>query len=101
MRSSFLHVNYSAKPSLWTGTILFSMINYDLNISKNLFVKHRLFLYDFDFFRRTPETRQKAKEDIKSRTLSTDQDLPQLFLCPEGTNTNRRVLIQFKVRYFI
>ena len=47
--------------------------------------------------RRTPETRQKAKEDIKTRSLSPDQELPQLFLCPEGTNTNRRVLIQFKV----
>ena len=47
--------------------------------------------------RRAPETRQKAKEDIKTRSLSPDQELPQLFLCPEGTNTNRRVLIQFKV----
>lgn len=51
--------------------------------------------------RRTPETRQKAKEDIKTRSLSPDQELPQLFLCPEGTNTNRRVLIQFKVGAFI
>ena len=51
----------------------------------------------FYLFRRAPEGRQKAKEDIEERTLATDQDLPQLFLCPEGTTTNRRVLIQFKV----
>ena len=48
--------------------------------------------------RRTPESRHKAKEDIKARAQSSDQQLPQLFLCPEGTNTNRKVLIQFKVQ---
>ena len=52
----------------------------------------------FSIFRRTPESRHKAKEDIKARAQSSDQQLPQLFLCPEGTNTNRKVLIQFKVQ---
>ena len=51
--------------------------------------------------RRTPESRHKAKEDIKARAQSSDQQLPQLFLCPEGTNTNRKVLIQFKVLVII
>ena len=37
---------------------------------------------------------------IAARALSTDDNLPQLFLCPEGTNTNRRVLIQFKLGAF-
>lgn len=50
--------------------------------------------------RREPATRKQAKADIKARALSPDQELPQLFLCPEGTNTNRKVLIQFKVGAF-
>lgn len=50
--------------------------------------------------RRSSETRQRAKEEIIERALSRDNRLPQLFLCPEGTNTNRRVLIQFKVGAF-
>jgi len=50
--------------------------------------------------RRTAESRQEAKDLIKARALSGDDNLPQLFLCPEGTNTNRRALIQFKLGAF-
>lgn len=39
-------------------------------------------------------------EMICERARSPDNNLPQLFLCPEGTNTNRKVLIQFKVGAF-
>lgn len=50
--------------------------------------------------RRSSESRRKALEDICARSQSTDNQLPQLFLCPEGTNTNRKVLIQFKIGAF-
>jgi len=50
--------------------------------------------------RRSSETRRKALEDIRDRAQSSDNKLPQLFLCPEGTNTNRKVLIQFKIGAF-
>jgi len=50
--------------------------------------------------RRTSESRKKALEDICARSQSSDNLLPQLFLCPEGTNTNRKVLIQFKIGAF-
>ena len=49
------------------------------------------------FHRRTSETRKQALQDICDRARSTDHLLPQLFLCPEGTNTNRKALIQFKI----
>ena len=52
------------------------------------------------FFRRSPETRKRALKEICDRARSTDNLLPQLFLCPEGTNTNRKALIQFKVGAF-
>lgn len=51
-------------------------------------------------FRRTNETRKRALEEICARAQSTDNMLPQLFLCPEGTNTNRKALIQFKIGAF-
>jgi len=50
--------------------------------------------------RRTSSSRQEAKDLITARSLSKDDNLPQLFLCPEGTNTNRRALIQFKLGAF-
>jgi len=50
--------------------------------------------------RRSSESRRKALEDICARSQSSDNQLPQLFLCPEGTNTNRKVLIQFKIGAF-
>merc|ERR1712141_25332 len=50
--------------------------------------------------RRTSETRKRALEMICERARSTDNFLPQLFLCPEGTNTNRKALIQFKIGAF-
>jgi len=37
---------------------------------------------------------------ICERARSSDNFLPQLFLCPEGCNTNRKALIQFKVGAF-
>ena len=61
-----------------------------------------LFISDvcLHFFRRSPETRKRALKEICDRARSTDNLLPQLFLCPEGTNTNRKALIQFKVGAF-
>ena len=59
---------------------------------------YQLFVYIF--FRRSPETRKRALKEICDRARSTDNLLPQLFLCPEGTNTNRKALIQFKVGAF-
>merc|ERR1711860_11032 len=50
--------------------------------------------------RRTSETRKRALEMICERARSTDNFLPQLFLCLEGSNTNRKALIQFKVGAF-
>lgn len=50
--------------------------------------------------RRSSDSRRKALEDICARAQSSDNKLPQLFLCPEGTNTNRKVLIQFKIGAF-
>lgn len=50
--------------------------------------------------RRTATSRKEAKDIIVARALSDDDNLPQLFLCPEGTNTNRRALIQFKLGAF-
>lgn len=50
--------------------------------------------------RRSPETRKRALKEISDRARSTDNLLPQLFLCPEGTNTNRKALIQFKIGAF-
>jgi len=50
--------------------------------------------------RRSSDSRKKALEDICARAQSSDNKLPQLFLCPEGTNTNRKVLIQFKIGAF-
>jgi len=50
--------------------------------------------------RRSSDSRKKALEDIRARAQSSDNNLPQLFLCPEGTNTNRKVLIQFKIGAF-
>lgn len=50
--------------------------------------------------RRTAASRKEAKDLIVARALSKDDNLPQLFLCPEGTNTNRRALIQFKLGAF-
>jgi len=50
--------------------------------------------------RRTASARKEAKDVIVARALSQDDNLPQLFLCPEGTNTNRRALIQFKLGAF-
>merc|ERR1719219_136336 len=50
--------------------------------------------------RRSSDSRKKALEDICARAQSSDNMLPQLFLCPEGTNTNRKVLIQFKIGAF-
>ena len=52
------------------------------------------------FFRRTSEARKKALDDICARAQSKDNTLPQLFVCPEGTNTNRKALIQFKIGAF-
>ena len=52
------------------------------------------------FYRRTSETRKRALQEICDRARSTDHSLPQLFLCPEGTNTNRKALIQFKIGAF-
>jgi len=50
--------------------------------------------------RRSSDSRKKALDDIRARAQSSDNQLPQLFLCPEGTNTNRKVLIQFKIGAF-
>jgi len=50
--------------------------------------------------RRTNETRKRALEEICARAHSSDNLLPQLFVCPEGTNTNRKALIQFKIGAF-
>ena len=70
-----------------------------------LFLHSRIFKFanlmsPFSFCRRSSETRRKALEDIRDRAQSSDNKLPQLFLCPEGTNTNRKVLIQFKIGAF-
>ena len=94
MLSSFRHVSYSAKPYLLIGNIIRYIYRF---VGRNKTIINESKYIIFYVTRRTPETRQKAKEDIKTRSLSPDQELPQLFLCPEGTNTNRRVLIQFKV----
>ena len=97
MLSSFRRVSYSAKPYLLIGISIKYIYRF---VGRNKALSNELKTYNISIFyvtRRTPETRQKAKEDIKTRSLSPDQELPQLFLCPEGTNTNRRVLIQFKV----
>lgn len=45
--------------------------------------------------RRDQHSREKALQVIHDRATA-DGDWPQLFICPEGTNTNGRALIQFK-----
>ena len=64
----------------------------------NFLLRH--WVYIFLIYRRTSETRKRALEMICERARSTDNFLPQLFLCPEGSNTNRKALIQFKVGAF-
>merc|ERR1711934_1019048 len=44
--------------------------------------------------RRTSESRKKALEDICARSQSSDNLLPQLFLCPEGTSDRVPVIVE-------
>lgn len=50
--------------------------------------------------RRDHNSKEVAFTKIRQRA-SAKGDWPQLFICPEGTNTNRRALIQFKPGGFV
>ncbi len=49
--------------------------------------------------RRTSSTRRDALEAISERARSKE-NWPQIFIFPEGTNTNRRLLLKFKAGAF-
>ncbi len=50
-------------------------------------------------YRRSAESRREAAEAISTRARHPG-DWPQIFIFPEGTNTNRRKLIKFKLGAF-
>ncbi|XP_040570240.1 lysophosphatidylcholine acyltransferase 1 [Lepeophtheirus salmonis] len=60
----------------------------------------QLFFQTIFVDRRKSDSRKETMEMIRKRSLDPDNDYTQLFLCPEGTNTNRKVLIRFKVGAF-
>eukprot|EP00096_Caligus_rogercresseyi_P003272 TRINITY_DN1601_c0_g1_i1.p1 TRINITY_DN1601_c0_g1~~TRINITY_DN1601_c0_g1_i1.p1 ORF type:complete len:349 (+),score=119.01 TRINITY_DN1601_c0_g1_i1:260-1306(+) len=60
----------------------------------------QLFFQTIFVDRRKSDSRKATMEMIRKRALDPDNDYTQVFLCPEGTNTNRKVLIKFKIGAF-
>ncbi|CAB4066903.1 LPCAT1_2 [Lepeophtheirus salmonis] len=77
--------------------ILFQGMRIDMPI---LISSIQLFFQTIFVDRRKSDSRKETMEMIRKRSLDPDNDYTQLFLCPEGTNTNRKVLIRFKVGAF-